>query len=68
MFDKMQRLGPLKYTISHTFLNFSVFGIYNTNAKRERKECAVINIRKLNDFVIPNAYPLPLQSYIIPSI
>lgn len=67
-FDKMQCLGCLRYTTSHTLFSFSMFVIYKTNAKRERKGRAVVDIRKLNDLVISEAYPLPLQSDIIASI
>lgn len=62
MFDKMQRLGRLKYTISHTSFSFSVLVVYKTNAKGERKGYAVVNICKLNDLVISDAYLLSLQS------
>ena len=67
-FDKMQRLGRLKYTTSHTPFSFPVFVVYKTNAKGEKKGRAVFDIRKLNDLVIPDAYPLPLQSDIIASV
>ena len=68
MFDKMQHLGRLKYTTSYTPFSFPVFVVYKTNAKEEKKERAVVNIRKLNNLVIPDAYPLPLQSDIIASV
>ncbi len=67
-FDEMQRLGRLKYTTSHTPFSFPVFMVYKTNAKGERKGRAVVDIRKLNDLVVSDAYPLPLQSNIIASI
>ena len=67
-FDEIQRLGRLKYTNSHTPFNFPVFVVYKTNAKGERKGCAVVDIYKLNDLVIPDAYLLPLQSDIIASV
>ena len=67
-FDEMQRLGRLKYTTSHTPFSFPVFVVYKTNAKGEKKRRAVVDIRKLNDLVIPDAYPLPLQSDIIASV
>lgn len=67
-FDKMQYLGHLKYTTSHTPFSFPVSIVYKTNAKRERKGRAVVDICKLNDLVIPNAYPLSLQSDIIASV
>lgn len=60
-FDKMQCLDRLKYTTSHTLFSFHVFVVYKINRKRERKRRAIVDIRKLNDLVIPNVYLLPLQ-------
>lgn len=68
MFDKMQRLGRLKYITSYISFNFSIFVVYKTNVKGERKRHAVVNIRKLNNLVIPNIYLLPLQFDIIASV
>ena len=67
-FDEMQCLGRLKYTTSHTPFSFPVFVVNKTNAKGERKGRVMVDIRKLNDLVIPDAYPLPLQSDIIASV
>ena len=67
-FDELQRLGRLKYTTSHTPFSFFVFIIWKTAANGEKKGRAVVDIRKLNDLVIPNAYPLPLQSEIIANV
>lgn len=67
-FDKMQHLGRLKYITSDTLFSFSVFVVFKTNAKGEKKRRAIVNIRKLNDVVIPDAYPLLLQSDIIASV
>lgn len=67
-FDKMQLLGRLKYITSHIFFNFSVFLVYKTIAKRERKRCAIVDIQKLNDLVILDAYSLLWQSDIITSV
>lgn len=67
-FDKMQRLGRFKYTILYTLFSFSIFIVYKTNTKREKKRRAIVNICKLNDLVIRDAYLLPLQSDIITSI
>lgn len=64
----MQHLSRLKYITSYTPFNFLVFVIYKTNAKGERKWYAVVDIWKLNDLVIPDAYPLPLQLDIIASV
>lgn len=67
-FDKIQRLGRLNYTTSHTPFSFPVFVVYKTNVKEEKKGCTVVDICKLNDLVIPDAYPLLLQSDIIASV
>ena len=67
-FDELQRFGCLKYTISHISFSFLVFVIWKTAANSEKKGRAVVDIRKLNDLVIPNAYPLPLQSEIIANV
>lgn len=67
-FDEMQRLGQLKYTTSQTLFNFLVFVVYKINGKEEKKGRAIVNIYKLNDLVILDAYPLFLQSDIIASV
>ena len=67
-FDKLQHLGRLKYTTSHTPFSFLVFVIWKIVVNGEKKGRAVVDIRKLNDLVIPNAYPLPLQSEIIANV
>ncbi len=68
MFDELQRLGRLKYTTSSTPFSFFVFVIWKTAANGEKKGRAVVDIRKLNDLVIPDAYPLPLHSEIIANV
>lgn len=68
MFDEMQHLSRLKYTTSHTLFSFPVFIVYKMNAKGERKDCAVVDIRKLNDLVILDTYLFSLQLDIIASI
>ncbi len=67
-FDELQRLSRLKYTALYTPFSFPVFVVYKTNAKGERKGRVIVDIRKLNDLVVPDAYPLPLQSNIIASV
>lgn len=42
--------------------------VWKTTSNGERKGRAVVHIRKLNELVIPNAYPLPLQSEIIANV
>ena len=36
IFDELQRLGRLKYTISHTLFSFPVFVIWKTTANGEK--------------------------------
>lgn len=64
-FDELQRLGHLKYIICPTPFSFPVFVIWKTAANSKKKGQAVVDIRKLNNLVIPDAYPLPLESEII---
>lgn len=68
MFTKIQCLSRLKYITLRIFYGFFVFVVYKTNAKRERKEHLVVDIRKLNELVILDAYSFPLQLNIIASI
>lgn len=68
MFNKIHRLGYLKYTTSNILFSFLVFIVYKTNAKKEKKEDAVVNIGKLNDLIVLEIYSLSLQSNIIASI
>ena len=67
-FDELQRLGRLKYTTSPTSFSFLVFVIWKTAANGEKKGQAVMNIRKLDNLVISDAYPLPLQLEIIVNV
>lgn len=67
-FDEMQHLGCLKYTTSYIQFSFLVFVVYKTNIKGEKKGCAMVDICKLNNLVISDTYPLPLQSDIIASV
>ena len=63
-FNKLQRLGRLKYITSPTPFSFPVFVIWKTAANGKKKSRAVVDIRELNNLVIPDAYPPPLQSEI----
>lgn len=67
-FDEMQCLGRLKFIDSYTPSSFPVFVVWKTTSNGKRKSCAVVDIRKLNELVIPDAYPLPLQSEIIVNV
>ena len=67
-FDELQRLGCLKYTTSYTLFSFLVFIIWKTAANDEKKGRAVVDIWKLNDLVILNAYLFSLRSKIIANV
>lgn len=63
-FDKMHKQGHLKWTDEETPFSFPVLVVWKL-ANRKRKGRAVVDIRGLNDMIIPNAYPVPLQDEII---
>lgn len=67
-FDEMHRLGRLEFTTEHTLFSFPVFVVWKADAEGKRKGRAVVDIRKLNEMVLPDSYPLPLQSEIIANI
>lgn len=66
-FDKLQRQGRLVYTQTHTLFSFPVFVVWKPgpNGKKGR---AVVDIKRLNDLVVPDTYPLPLQSNITATV
>lgn len=68
MFDKMHRLGRLKFMSEHTLFSFPVFVVWKLDAKGKRKDRVVVNIWKLNKMIFPDFYPLLLQSEIIVNI
>ncbi len=61
-FDELQALGLLVFTKSHICFSIPVFVVWKSTLKGKRKRKAVINIRKLNDMVVSDSYPFPLQS------
>lgn len=63
-FDKMHEQGRLKWTDEETPFSFPVFVVWKLiNGKRKGR--AVADIRGLNDMIMPDAYPVPLQGDII---
>ena len=67
-FDEMHCLGRLKFTTGHTPFSFPIFIVWKLNAEDKRKGRAVVDIQKLNDTILPDSYPLPLQLEIIPNV
>lgn len=64
----MHKQGRLEYTTDPTPFSFPVFVVYKTDSHGKRKSRAIVDIRKLNKLVLPDSYPLPLQSEIIASV
>lgn len=67
-FDKMHCLGRLKFTFKHIPFCFLVFVIWKLDAEGKKKSRIVVDIPKLNDMVLPDSYPLALQSQIIANV
>lgn len=67
-FDGMHCQGQLKFVAKPTSFNFPVFVVWKLDGNGKKKGRAVIDIRKLNDMILPDSYPLPLQSEIIANI
>ena len=64
----MHRLGRLEFITEHTPFSFPVFVVWKADAEGKKKGKVVVDIRKLNEMVLPDLYPLPLQSEIIANI
>lgn len=64
----MHRLSRLEFTTEHTPFSFPMFVVWKADAEGKRKGRVVVDIRKLNKMVLPDSYPLPLQSEIIANI
>lgn len=60
IFDRIQYLECLKFIDSPTFFSFLVFVIWKITFNKEEKDCTMVDIRKLNEFVISYTYYLPL--------
>ena len=64
-FDDLHRQGRLEYTSQATPFSYPVFVVWKTLPDGTRKGRAVVDIRGLNDLIVPDVYPVPLQSDII---
>lgn len=67
-FDELQRQGRLVYTKTHTPFSCSVFVVWKPGADGKKKSWVVVDIRRLNELVVSDAYPLPLQADIIANV
>lgn len=67
-FDELQRQSCLVYTQTHTPFSVPVFMVWKPELNGSKKGCAVVDIQKLNDLIVPDLYPLLLQSKIIANV
>lgn len=67
-FDKMHRLGYIKFISKHIPFSFSMFIVWKIDTKDKKKGKVIVDIWKLNEMILPNSYFLPLQSKIIANI
>ena len=67
-FDEMYKQGRLQYTTDPTPFSFPVFIVFKTDHQGRRKGQAVVDICRLNELVLPDFYPLSLQSEIIANV
>ena len=67
-FNEMHKQGHLEFTTNPTPFSFPVFVIWKSDSDGKKKGRAVVDMRKLNDLVLPDSYPLPLQSEIIANV
>lgn len=67
-FDEMHAQERLRFTTEPTPFSFSVFVVWKMDFQGRKKGRAVVDIRKLNKLVLPDSYPLPLQSEIIGNV
>ena len=64
-FDKIQEQGRLEYTAQPTPFSYPVFVVWRNIPDGSRKGRAVVDIRGLNDLILPDVYPVPLQGDVI---
>ena len=67
-FDELHSQGRLSWTKENTPFSYPVFVVWKTLANEQRKGRVVVDIRGLNQLVVPDAYPLPLQADIISAV
>ena len=64
-FDKMHRQGRLEFTTQATPFSYPIFIVWKTLLNSSRKGRAVVDIRGLNNLIVPNVYLVPLQLEVI---
>lgn len=64
-FDELHKQGRLEWTSQPTPFSYPVFVVWKDLPEDEKKGRPVIDIRGLNDLLVRDAYPVPLQSDVI---
>ena len=67
-FDKMHKQRHLKFITNPTSFSFPVFVVWKSDFDSKKKSYAVVDIRKLNNLLLSDSYPLLLQSEIIANV
>lgn len=57
-FDKMHRQGRLNFTTNCSPFSFPVFVVRKPNGNGKKKSRVVVDIKKLNEMILPNSYAL----------
>lgn len=67
-FNELHQQGRMKFMSNPTSFSFPIFVVWKSDSEGKKKGHAVVDIRKLNNLVLPDSYPLPLQSEIIANV
>ena len=67
-FDEIHKQRRLKFITDPTLFSFPVIVVWKSDSDGKKKGRAIVDIRKLNNLVLPDSYPLPLQSEIIANV
>ena len=67
-FDGLHTQGRPKWTTQSTPFSYPVFVVWKDLPGGERKGRAVVDIRGLNELIVPDAYPVPLQADVIATL
>ena len=66
--NELHQQGCMKFVSNPTPFSFPVFVVWKLDSEGKKKGRADVDIYKLNNLVLPDSYPLPLQSEIIANV
>ena len=66
-FNRLHCQGHMDWSESMPF-TYPCFVVWKTKADSTRKRHTVIDIRALNKIILSDAYPMPLQAYILADV